>query len=60
MSSTPKKVVRFDLWIDPVFDERLRSEPGLDLHVGSVAGPPEKGWALLRGRERFSRFARQG
>jgi D-3-phosphoglycerate dehydrogenase len=48
MSSTPKKVVRFDLWIDPVFDERLRSEPGLDLDIGSVAGPAEKGWALLK------------
>ena len=47
MSSTPKKIVRFDLWIDPVFDQRLKSEPGLDLHIGAVAGPAEKGRALL-------------
>ena len=47
MSSTRKKVVRFDLWIDPVFDERLRAEPGVDLHVGAAAGPPERSVALL-------------
>ena len=47
MSIPRKKVVRFDLWIDPVFDERLRAEPGLDLHVGATAGPPEHGVALL-------------
>jgi D-3-phosphoglycerate dehydrogenase len=47
MSVPRKKVVRFDLWIDPVFDERLRSEPGVDLHVGSVAGATDKGHALL-------------
>jgi D-3-phosphoglycerate dehydrogenase len=42
-----KKVVRFDLWIDPVFDERVRAEPDLDLHIGAVAGPADKGLALL-------------
>jgi D-3-phosphoglycerate dehydrogenase len=47
MSATQKRVVRFDLWIDPVFDQRLRSEPGMDLRVGAVAGQPEKGWELL-------------
>ena len=47
MPAAPKKVVRFDVWIDPVFDGRLLSEPGVELHVGSVAGPAEKGLALL-------------
>jgi D-3-phosphoglycerate dehydrogenase len=47
MRANRKKVVRFDLWIDPVFDERLRSESDIDLHIGSAAGSPEKGWALL-------------
>jgi D-3-phosphoglycerate dehydrogenase len=53
MSSARKKIVRFDLWIDPVFDERIRAEPGLDLHVGAVAGPAEKGMALLAGAHVF-------
>jgi len=47
MSASRIKVVRFDLWIDPVFDERLRAEPGFDLHVGAAAGPVEKGVSLL-------------
>jgi D-3-phosphoglycerate dehydrogenase / 2-oxoglutarate reductase len=47
MSSNSKKIVRFDLWIDPVFDQRLRREPGIDLHIGSTTGPAEKGWGLL-------------
>lgn len=48
MFAGSKKVVRFDLWIDPAFDKRLRSEPEVDLRIGSIAAPPEKGWALLR------------
>jgi len=47
MSASRIKVVRFDLWIDPVFDERLRAEPDFDLHVGAAAGPVEKGVSLL-------------
>jgi len=47
MPATQRKVVRFDLWIDPVFDRRLRCEPAVDLRVGAVAGQPEKGWELL-------------
>ena len=47
MSMPRKKVVRFDLWIYPVFDERLRAEPGVDLHVGATAGPPEREVARL-------------
>ena len=42
-----KKVVRFDLWIDPAFDERLRGESTIELQVGAIASAPEAGWALL-------------
>lgn len=47
MTVNRKKVVRFDLWIDPVFDQRLRNEPDIELKIGAVAGAAEKGWALL-------------
>ena len=47
MPATQKKIVRFDLWIDPVFDQRVRSETDLDLQIGAVAGQPEEGWRLL-------------
>lgn len=47
MSSPARRVVRFDLWIDPVFDRRLRREPDLALQIGAAAGPREKGLSLL-------------
>lgn len=47
MSANPKNVVRFDLWLDPVFDERLAREADIDLTVCAVAGPEEDGWAAL-------------
>jgi D-3-phosphoglycerate dehydrogenase len=47
MPTQRKRVVRFDLWIDPVFDERLRGDSGIDLQVGATASRPEKGLALL-------------
>ena len=47
MSVDHKTVVRFDLWIDPVFDQRLQNEADFELRIGAVAGPVEKGWALL-------------
>lgn len=34
-----KRVCRFDLWIDPVFDERLRAERDIALEIGPLAGP---------------------
>jgi D-3-phosphoglycerate dehydrogenase len=42
-----KNVVRFDLWIDPAFDERLRAESDIRLEVGAVKAAPEKAYALL-------------
>ncbi len=32
------QVARFDLWIDPAFDERLAGEPGIDLAVAPHLG----------------------
>lgn len=47
MPAERKKVVRFDLWIDPVFDELLRHDPAIDLKVGAIAAQPETAWSLL-------------
>jgi D-3-phosphoglycerate dehydrogenase len=46
-SSTPTRVVRLDLWIDPAFDRRLAEEPGIALAVGSAHGPQAPTWAAL-------------
>ena len=47
MSANRKHVVRFDLWLDPVFDERLAREADVDLTVCAVAAPEENSWAAL-------------
>ena len=47
MSAKRKKVVRFDLPINPAFDERLGHEPDIDLTVCRRADPEEAGWAAL-------------
>ena len=47
MSANRKNVVRFDLWLDPVFDQRLAREADVDLTICAVAGPEEKSWAAL-------------
>jgi D-3-phosphoglycerate dehydrogenase len=44
--AAPHKIVRTDLWIDGVFDERLRREAGLELGVIPVRDPPS-GWRQL-------------
>jgi len=41
------RVVRSDLWIDPVFDQRLGGEPGVSLAVFPVSGQPDQAWDLL-------------
>jgi D-3-phosphoglycerate dehydrogenase / 2-oxoglutarate reductase len=33
---TPLRVVRFDLHVNPAFDERLRAEPGIELRVHAL------------------------
>jgi D-3-phosphoglycerate dehydrogenase len=42
-----KRVVRFDLPIDPVFDQRLARESDIGLEVLELAGDPGRTWALL-------------
>lgn len=42
-----KRVCRFNVWIDPAFDERLRAEPDIDLQVGDLQGPEGKLRTLL-------------
>ena len=34
-----KRVCRFNLWINPIFDARLGAEPDIDLQVGDLQGP---------------------
>jgi D-3-phosphoglycerate dehydrogenase len=53
MPAHRKKVVRFDLWIDAAFDERLRDEADIELQIGATKGAPENGWALLAGAHVF-------
>ncbi|MEL6060556.1 MULTISPECIES: NAD(P)-dependent oxidoreductase [unclassified Methylobacterium] len=43
-----KRVCRFNVWINPVFDERLRAEPDIDLQVGDLQGPEDALRDLLR------------
>ena len=47
MSTIRKKVVRFDLPMDPVFDQRLVRESDIDLTICARAGPEAAGWAAL-------------
>ena len=47
MFQANKKVARFDVWIDPVFDRLLSAQPDLSLDVCPVRGDDEKAWALL-------------
>jgi D-3-phosphoglycerate dehydrogenase len=47
MSVNRKHVVRFDLWLDPVFDQRLARESDIDVKVCSIAGTEEDAWATL-------------
>jgi D-3-phosphoglycerate dehydrogenase len=42
----PLRVVRTDLWIDPVFDERLSREPGVQLDI-FPSQDPAAAWPVL-------------
>ena len=42
-----KNVVRFDLWIDPCFDARLKQEQGISLVINSLAKDEQASWASL-------------
>ncbi|WP_027554216.1 hydroxyacid dehydrogenase [Bradyrhizobium sp. Cp5.3] len=47
MSPPLKRVFRFDLWINPVFDERMRSQTDIQLDIGRLAAPDDDNAALL-------------
>jgi D-3-phosphoglycerate dehydrogenase len=47
MSTQRKHVVRFDLPVNPAFEERLGREPDIDLALCARAGADEAGWAAL-------------
>ena len=47
MSAKHKNVVRFDLPINPAFDERMRQDSDVNLTVCRRADPEEAGWAAL-------------
>ena len=42
-----RRVCRFDLWIDPVFDATIAAAPGVTLEIGELAGPAEASAAML-------------
>ena len=42
-----KRVVRSDLWINPVFDERLAQEQDIDFQIFPVRGNPDLALKLL-------------
>jgi D-3-phosphoglycerate dehydrogenase len=48
MSAHRKSVVRFDLWLDPAFDERLAREADIDVKVCAVAGAEQESWTALK------------
>lgn len=43
----PWRVTRFNLWINPVFDERISRESNIDLEVAAVRGSDEEAWDAL-------------
>ena len=47
MSPKRKNVVRFDLPLNPAFDQRLAHESDIDLTVCARAWPEAAGWAAL-------------
>ena len=49
MSAVTARVVRFDSFINPVFDERLRSEAGIELQVHAMPASQAAADAALKG-----------
>ena len=47
MAANEKRVVRSDVWIDPVFDQRLKREPGVSVGVFPIRGNAAAAWDLL-------------
>lgn len=42
-----KRVVRFDLWVDSAFEQRLAREPDIDLTICALAAPEDESWGAL-------------
>jgi len=47
MTTNQKRVVRSDVWIDAVFDQRLAREAGVSLGVFPTRGNPAAAWDML-------------
>jgi D-3-phosphoglycerate dehydrogenase len=47
MSTTPKRVVRFDVWYDPSMADRLAREPDIELRTCARKGADDAGWSAL-------------
>lgn len=41
------RVVRTSLWINPVYDQMMQAEPGIQLDILNVQGDPDAGWQQL-------------
>lgn len=46
MTSPRWHITRFDLWMNPIFDETLRAEPSVSLEIAPIRDT-DKGWAAL-------------
>jgi len=46
-ASSPWRVVRFDQWIDPVFDQRLSREPDIRLDIAPLRADDARAWRIL-------------
>lgn len=51
MGMSNKRVVRFDFWINPAFDERLAREDDVELAVAARMGDERAAWKLLEGAQ---------
>jgi D-3-phosphoglycerate dehydrogenase / 2-oxoglutarate reductase len=49
MTDMHKRVVRSDLWLNPVFDQRLAREQDISLGVFPARGNPAAAWDILAG-----------
>lgn len=43
----PWRVTRFDLWINPVFDERIARAPDIELQIATLGGSSANAWQAL-------------
>lgn len=47
MAANIKRVARLDLWLNPVFIERLQAEPDIELRIVAAKGPETDVWDVL-------------